>query len=202
MFALFLSLPLALAHAHPHLDCPEGAPAEEAASITVVLAADLPVTGIEVACPEGFVGEATFEHGVARVAPMPRQSCQLTIMGDVTEVLEVVPDEKLLCTGHTDLRCVSVARTLSDLGEEVPVRPGGLSIAIDSVLPYSSVEVSCLGGYRQRVTLQDGEAELSDLPAATCRATLKGGTPRSVPVTGGMSVQCQTRNDELVCQPR
>ena len=199
-----LALIVALAHAHPHPDCPEAGSPPPPVGITVVLAGDARHAAIQVSCPGGFEGRAPFVHEAAQVAPTPFERCQVTLEGGREATVEARAGAKLLCTRGADglTQCMDVDDALHGLGHPLPARGGDVTIEVAPDLLYTAVEVSCEGGFRERATFSDSVAVVTDVPAEKCRAKLKGGTPMSMPVTGGARFLCQGAAPHVRCLSR
>ena len=76
---------------------------------------------------------------------------------------------------------------------------GNLTVHLDTRAGFTSIEVVCPSGFRQRAALIDGLASLDSLPAASCVANFKGGPPaRFAPLSAG-TWRCQYTGTTMSC---
>ena len=80
-----------------------------------------------------------------------------------------------------------------------PASGGTLTLHLDASAGFSSIEVICPSGFRQRAALSDGVATLAGLPAEPCAVSFKGGpAARFSPLTAGIW-RCQYTATTMLC---
>jgi len=82
----------------------------------------------------------------------------------------------------------------------VAVGPGGVELRLEASLSYSSVEVVCPSGFRDRAPFVGGVARFADVPGASCKAVFKGGAPAKVVVGKGDRLTCSMSGEMLRCE--
>jgi hypothetical protein len=152
-------------------------------------------------CPGGFVEQVTVESGIALFAATPVEDCQLSLHDDtMPTTVRAVPGARLLCSALEEgTRCVDVNQALEATPEASVGTTGKATIELDTRHPITAVEVSCPGGYRERVAFESGRAVIPDLPAESCRGQLKGGLPKAMDLTGGVKIRCRDTRDVIIC---
>lgn len=91
------------------------------------------------------------------------------------------------------------AITTPEPADSLPAASGNLTVHLDTRAGFTSIEVVCPSGFRQRAALIDGIASLDSLPAASCVANFKGGPPaRFAPLSAG-TWRCQYTGTTMSC---
>lgn len=79
------------------------------------------------------------------------------------------------------------------------VGPGPVTVTIPAGEPYTSIEVTCPSGYRQRANFSNGSASLPDVPREDCLVTFRGGPPARNKISGGQSKSCTFPSGSAHC---
>lgn len=80
-----------------------------------------------------------------------------------------------------------------------PTSPADVTVKIAAGMPYTSVEVTCPSGFRQRGSFAGGTATVPGVPREDCKAKFKGGPPASQRVSGGQTISCADQGGAIVC---
>lgn len=77
--------------------------------------------------------------------------------------------------------------------------PGAVSVTIPSSANFTSIEVKCPDGFRQRGSFAGGTATVPAVPAMECDVIFKGGLPAQNKIRGGQSLTCAFQGSDLTC---
>jgi len=82
----------------------------------------------------------------------------------------------------------------------VTLGPGGVEFTLAEGTTYTSVEIVCPSGFRERASVLGGVARFAEVPAQSCKAVFKGGAPAKVTVSGGDRLSCHLEGAVLLCR--
>ncbi len=77
--------------------------------------------------------------------------------------------------------------------------PGAVTVTIPTSESFTSIEVKCATGFRQRGSFVNGKATVPDVPAMECDLLFKGGLPAQNKISGGQSLNCTFQGGQAVC---
>jgi hypothetical protein len=80
-----------------------------------------------------------------------------------------------------------------------PTSPAAAVVKVAAGMPYTSVEIKCPSGFRERGSFIDGLSTVANVPREDCKAKFKGGPPASRSITGGQTLSCTDQGGALVC---
>jgi hypothetical protein len=83
--------------------------------------------------------------------------------------------------------------------EAVPA--AAVSVTLEPGSPvFTSIEVACESGFRERTPLQDGKASMPGVPVEDCRLSFKGGPFTTARIRGGQDLTCGMIEQQLFCR--
>lgn len=111
--------------------------------------------------------------------------------------------------------CYTVSGLAADLEHEAPAvvaapaAPAEVSLSPDPAAtivlaagspPFTSVEVRCPGGFRERADFVAGAARVRAVPEEACDLLFKGGAPARAQISGPRAVTCSFRGVAASCR--
>lgn len=82
---------------------------------------------------------------------------------------------------------------------KAPTGPAAVTFKCSGECEWTSVEVKCEGGFRERGSFTGGVAVVANVPIEKCDAFFKGGPPGKVAITGGQTKTCSYAGS-VVCK--
>jgi hypothetical protein len=81
-----------------------------------------------------------------------------------------------------------------------PSATGTVTITLGAGAPaFTSIEVSCDSGFKERAPFSGNTASLPNVPRASCRLSFKGGPFVTMPVQGGQTLTCSFNGTTPTC---